>query len=149
MYLYTDVILLFLFFFKQKPAYEMRISDWSSDVCSSDLRRGQRQALAATPAQIGIAAGDPHRLGDILSRIVEKSAHRRDDRAVELIEGWRVTGITDRSANRDDRPGRPAEVGEVPGLPLTGLQGQRTCAVLTSRVAQPPATASLFAQTPP
>src|SRR3546814_4422021 len=28
----------FLFFFKQKTAYEMRISDWSSDVCSSDLR---------------------------------------------------------------------------------------------------------------
>src|SRR3546814_4205219 len=33
----------FCFFFKQKTAYEMRISDWSSDVCSSDLllpRRG-------------------------------------------------------------------------------------------------------------
>src|SRR3546814_675503 len=30
-------MLLFLFFFKQKTAYEMRISDWSSDVCSSDL----------------------------------------------------------------------------------------------------------------
>src|SRR3546814_2366740 len=29
-----------LFFFKQKTAYEMRISDWSSDVCSSDLRQG-------------------------------------------------------------------------------------------------------------
>src|SRR3546814_12835351 len=28
------------FFFKQKTAYEMRISDWSSDVCSSDLMRG-------------------------------------------------------------------------------------------------------------
>src|SRR3546814_5447506 len=28
-----------VFFFKQKTAYEMRISDWSSDVCSSDLRR--------------------------------------------------------------------------------------------------------------
>src|SRR3546814_7098275 len=27
------------FFFKQKTAYEMRISDWSSDVCSSDLRK--------------------------------------------------------------------------------------------------------------
>src|SRR3546814_4402724 len=27
------------FFFKQKTAYEMRISDWSSDVCSSDLSR--------------------------------------------------------------------------------------------------------------
>src|SRR3546814_2283784 len=36
-----DVILLFVsvFFFKQKTAYEMRISDWSSDVCSPDLLR--------------------------------------------------------------------------------------------------------------
>src|SRR3546814_7562712 len=31
-----------LFFFKQKTAYEMRISDWSSDVCSSDLSRYRR-----------------------------------------------------------------------------------------------------------
>src|SRR3546814_8548480 len=30
---------VFVFFFKQKTAYEMRISDWSSDVCSSDLQR--------------------------------------------------------------------------------------------------------------
>src|SRR3546814_2512554 len=30
------------FFFKQKTAYEMRISDWSSDVCSSDLHRNKR-----------------------------------------------------------------------------------------------------------
>src|SRR3546814_2399429 len=32
-----DVVCLVVFFFKQKTAYEMRISDWSSDVCSSDL----------------------------------------------------------------------------------------------------------------
>src|SRR3546814_1560411 len=31
------VLCIFFFFFKQKTAYEMRISDWSSDVCSSDL----------------------------------------------------------------------------------------------------------------
>src|SRR3546814_10175058 len=31
------LVLWFFFFFKQKTAYEMRISDWSSDVCSSDL----------------------------------------------------------------------------------------------------------------
>src|SRR3546814_6071487 len=30
-------LIMFFFFFKQKTAYEMRISDWSSDVCSSDL----------------------------------------------------------------------------------------------------------------
>src|SRR3546814_7376213 len=45
------------FFFKQKTAYEMRISDWSSDVCSSDLRSsrpascGTSQAGADGPCQ--------------------------------------------------------------------------------------------------
>src|SRR3546814_9406635 len=46
---------LFFFFFKQKTAYEMRISDWSSDVCSSDLdrRRGLTPSDATrNPAQI-------------------------------------------------------------------------------------------------
>src|SRR3546814_4268260 len=36
-YLHYVVVFLCFFFFKQKTAYEMRISDWSSDVCSSDL----------------------------------------------------------------------------------------------------------------
>src|SRR3546814_7827091 len=31
------IVTFVIFFFKQKTAYEMRISDWSSDVCSSDL----------------------------------------------------------------------------------------------------------------
>src|SRR3546814_8123038 len=35
-----------VFFFKQKTAYEMRISDWSSDVCSSDLDSGKFDRLA-------------------------------------------------------------------------------------------------------
>src|SRR3546814_5694079 len=39
---------MFLFFFKQKTAYELRISDWSSDVCSSDLDE-LRQRLAQYP----------------------------------------------------------------------------------------------------
>src|SRR3546814_1475068 len=50
--------LYFFFFFKQKTAYEMRISDWSSDVCSSDLlpeykatraRAGSFMSLAQNP----------------------------------------------------------------------------------------------------
>src|SRR3546814_8331506 len=44
--------LYYFFFFKQKTAYEMRISDWSSDVCSSDLQRARRFA----PCDIGIGA---------------------------------------------------------------------------------------------
>src|SRR3546814_4694992 len=43
---------MIFFFFKQKTAYEMRISDWSSDVCSSDLDigrcRGKAQFHAST-----------------------------------------------------------------------------------------------------
>src|SRR3546814_6762240 len=34
----VNLFICLFFFFKQKTAYEMRISDWSSDVCSSDLR---------------------------------------------------------------------------------------------------------------
>src|SRR3546814_10917573 len=43
------------FFFKQKSAYEMRISDWSSDVCSSDLSRAWAagHASAASRARAG------------------------------------------------------------------------------------------------
>src|SRR3546814_4483052 len=41
-----------VFFFKQKTAYEMRISDWSSDVCSSDLTRLRNicEAILADPS---------------------------------------------------------------------------------------------------
>src|SRR3546814_5573259 len=46
-------VILFFFFFKQKTAYELRISDWSSDVCSSDLQRWFAVEFRATrPADI-------------------------------------------------------------------------------------------------
>src|SRR3546814_21121473 len=45
------VVCFIFFFFKQKTAYEMRISDWSSDVCSSDLCPGdQRDSRSASSA---------------------------------------------------------------------------------------------------
>src|SRR3546814_1006897 len=63
------MLVLLFFFFKQKTAYEMRISDWSSDVCSSDLadliasglmtRLLGRASLAASapPSAAGAGAG--------------------------------------------------------------------------------------------
>src|SRR3546814_8115742 len=42
-------LLLCFFFFKQKTAYEMRISDWSSDVCSSDLMAALCSVIFSTP----------------------------------------------------------------------------------------------------
>src|SRR3546814_11517189 len=54
--------MVFVFFFKQKTAYEMRISDWSSDVCSSDLAATALPAYAdtaraAATAGLGVNAG--------------------------------------------------------------------------------------------
>src|SRR3546814_9842352 len=40
------IIFILVFFFKQKTAYEMRISDWSSDVCSSDLPAGRARLFS-------------------------------------------------------------------------------------------------------
>src|SRR3546814_2699846 len=51
MYCLHSFLLLFFFFFKRKTAYDMRISDWSSDVCSSDRiddRTGRTIASASS-----------------------------------------------------------------------------------------------------
>src|SRR3546814_14243076 len=50
---------LYVFFFKQKTAYEMRISDWSSDVCSSDLSSPARTGRPGRtpPAPLGSPTG--------------------------------------------------------------------------------------------
>src|SRR3546814_7469549 len=48
-----NYIVVLFFFFKQKTAYEMRISDWSSDVCSSDLPGEQASAFGAVSNAIG------------------------------------------------------------------------------------------------
>src|SRR3546814_2672790 len=55
----------FVFFFKQKTAYEMRISDWSSDVCSSDLLLGGNVA-----AKIGGDGARVHRRRTDSARLV-------------------------------------------------------------------------------
>src|SRR3546814_2512879 len=56
---FAVLFLLWFFFFKQKTAYEMRISDWSSDVCSSDLvdRNMSRQSQS-----FGVGIGGGRRL---------------------------------------------------------------------------------------
>src|SRR3546814_3186107 len=47
------VVLYYFFFFKQKTAYEMRISDWSSDVCSSDLSPNVRRLIHMRTQHLG------------------------------------------------------------------------------------------------
>src|SRR3546814_4440317 len=60
------MMMVVFFFFKQKTAYEMRISDWSSDVCSSDLSgcAGRDRVLERPrPSPPRAAAVHPHRRG--------------------------------------------------------------------------------------
>src|SRR3546814_17091169 len=82
----------FVFFFKQKTAYEVRISDWSSDVCSSDLWLGRlspsRPALAIAPWRSSLPSANTgnfsHSLIDRskLSRRGRGSSVRSDERRV-------------------------------------------------------------------
>src|SRR3546814_3829345 len=60
--------LVLFFFFKQKTAYEMRISDWSSDVCSSDLSNRANGSAVSVPRR------------DHLSQF--KTCHRSEERRV-------------------------------------------------------------------
>src|SRR3546814_3819379 len=91
------------FFFKQKTAYEMRISDWSSDVCSSDLLGGdeagvyadhaglQRLADAPDAAHVaGVEVGGEAELGVVGERdglLLGLEAEQRRDRAEGFLAG--------------------------------------------------------------
>src|SRR3546814_5697448 len=69
--------MLFFFFFKQKTAYEMRISDWSSDVCSSDLERGGAIERIAVPLLILAARTDRLVSTPAIERIAARIAGAR------------------------------------------------------------------------
>src|SRR3546814_14763330 len=90
--------LLFVFFFKQKTAYEMRISDWSSDVCSSDLRyrtdprrwvdpmRPGSSSPAAASARTALRAGS-QKARDLPEPVEVASTVCRPDRSEERRVG--------------------------------------------------------------
>src|SRR3546814_12838272 len=68
------------FFFKQKTAYEMRISDWSSDVCSSDL--------AVAHAALAALALVEHRVAELVADVFQRRvAVVADDRGHRLERG--------------------------------------------------------------
>src|SRR3546814_3932947 len=75
--------MIYFFFFKQKTAYEMRISDWSSDVCSSDL--WSRLLRSNTRIDQGVdEVKDEHRHGD---RDRKNQDDALDDEVVIRLDG--------------------------------------------------------------
>src|SRR3546814_7992855 len=68
------------FFFKQRTAYEMLISDWSSDVCSSDLTRANIEGFACRLRKlqrIGKGAGDIANMDKVAPLLAVLEDHRR------------------------------------------------------------------------
>src|SRR3546814_823053 len=102
-----------VFFFKQKTAYEMRISDWSSDVCSSDLALAIRRAEGDDDPQRGIQASQPLKHGDpaIEADPVVDAGKHLHDRAVVL-------------RHRRRQPGKAACGGGHPLDPVTWSRGE-------------------------
>src|SRR3546814_2392531 len=89
---------LFFFFFKQKTAYEMRISDWSSDVCSSDLAEPVAQPFDQAPR-------DKHRSFErIASDIALLHQHRREQ-AVRRRRPRRAAGRENEGTGAEGRLG--------------------------------------------
>src|SRR3546814_4077767 len=108
-----------VFFFKQKTAYEMRISDWSSDVCSSDLTflspkqtlgRKAREALIAFWLPSGgrvLSRGDGCSTSTMTPR--SKGISREREHCPSVLAGGRDLR---RQSHDALRPG-PAEIGRA------------------------------------
>src|SRR3546814_3449661 len=79
-------IVSFFFFFKQKTAYEMRISDWSSDVCSSDLHN--QRAIFGFGGQSHFQAKRTHLL---VQRWIEVTNTRSEEHTSELQSLMRIS----------------------------------------------------------
>src|SRR3546814_4933625 len=62
-------MVLCFFFFKQKTAYEMRISDWSSDVCSSDLPLSTLIAVSPAHADESVTVNSAETANDVNAKI--------------------------------------------------------------------------------
>src|SRR3546814_4711359 len=94
-----------VFFFKQKTAYEMRISDWSSDVCSSDLSEtAVRLDRRCSCRQLAVADGDepPARAGGDRNMAADAGDGRRSlsRGAVGGDAGDDLSGGRDRKSTR-------------------------------------------------
>src|SRR3546814_3504047 len=91
MYVVCYVLIWFVFFFKQKTAYEMRISDWSSDVCSSDLGEAAIADRRAGPHDLGQRdAGQ--RLGVLLGQRAGDGDRRHGPRQGERRQDHELSG---------------------------------------------------------
>src|SRR3546814_8055368 len=87
-----SVVMFVVFFFKQKTAYEMRISDWSSDVCSSDLAPCTSGKIASSRHWRPQHDRDAGRVSRPGARLAGKSCRRIWDRGTPRSDGRTGSG---------------------------------------------------------
>src|SRR3546814_16345881 len=112
MYVSAACFVVMVFFFKQKTAYEMRISDWSSDVCSSDLAAQGRRVMGADAGEGRRAVG---RRRPEAAMVLLELEHRAAEQAgigeaVAQARRHRAEILSDRYAAG---PQGPAELGRA------------------------------------
>src|SRR3546814_10744377 len=128
-----------MFFFKQKTAYEMRISDWSSDVCSSDLAAPDGREDAGPPGRHPAHAGErsvhvqvlaqaeppvPERLrGHGLPADQEGGEPLRSPLRSAVVDPARGAALVGSAGEHADRPG--ARSAQAEPLPGHGAAGER------------------------
>src|SRR3546814_13161059 len=78
------------FFFKQKTAYEMRISDWSSDVCSSELRPPLPARRIRVAGDVGIATFRMQLVNMLEGRFISPHDHDIAERIATVLCGGEV-----------------------------------------------------------
>src|SRR3546814_4857914 len=82
------IVCILFFFFKQKTSYEMRISDWSADVCSSDLQSCDPAFTAFVAERLralgySVAVNDPYKGAEII-RMHGRPAEGRHSLQIEM-----------------------------------------------------------------
>src|SRR3546814_20649235 len=126
----------FLFFVKQNTAYEMRISDWSSDVCSSDLLTRRPENNVAPYAYMGVSILHPRALAEatdgafslnlVYDRAEEAGRLRSEERRVgkECVRTCRYRWSTyhENKNNIDSRRNTDTDILRDTNIILTEIQ---------------------------
>src|SRR3546814_7341587 len=104
--------MLLCVFCKQKTAYEMRISDWSSDVCSSDRRLGPQGMSLAREAEGAPVIVLAQRLHQQPAQ-AEKTGLRLFQHGVEVLLGRPLVAVELRGLGRQQQGERRVQIGRA------------------------------------
>src|SRR3546814_14555037 len=129
------MFVIIVFFFKQKTAYEMRISDWSSDVCSSDLAGVVGVVVAVDRAELAVVGQAGQGAADAALAAAQQGqrvARVEAERGVELVLAAEAPACADprsfggleQQVGADLVAGGAVDDGQHGGDRMDGLEGR-------------------------